>query len=413
VPTRSQDHNQINTTFYLYGLGSIGEKTSTWNFALPDGLNTPRQLTDMQGDVTLSTRYTPWSGALDTYGTGNFTYGYLGGILDVATNLIYVGNGQYYDPSTGRFLTRDINPDSANPYIPWNPIGAIVGPLGLISLIASHRKKGGKASPYLLMFIMLVVLPLGIGMACNGEGPTEVTAVVTSDGTAVITFGPTTVVTNVTPSPGSGQIDITAIPCLTPLENVPSPTSTPTPTPGADVRLTTIEERIMAVKQAVLIFHGAIPVELVLAIASVETGPVFNWDNEVANGDGIMQVTIASGYHEKNGEYVNTRAGIEANIKDGVSVLTERLNAVQVGFRGDYGNVFDNLIYSDLIQATLQYNGGPFPIRTYKDGLGVRDYLARVSGGLTNIVPTTFGYSNSALANELMQGQTQVDNLLR
>jgi YD repeat-containing protein len=116
-----------NATTFLYGLGPIGEKTNVWNFALPDGLNTPRQLTDAQGDVTLSTRYTPWGGILDTYGTGNFTYGYLGGILDAATDLIYVGNGQYYDPATGRFLTRGVFPNSTNPYMPWNPFGALIG----------------------------------------------------------------------------------------------------------------------------------------------------------------------------------------------------------------------------------------------------------------------------------------------
>jgi len=33
-----------NTTFYLYGLGPITENTTTWNYALPDGTNTPRQM---------------------------------------------------------------------------------------------------------------------------------------------------------------------------------------------------------------------------------------------------------------------------------------------------------------------------------------------------------------------------------
>ena len=32
--------------------------------------------------------------------------GYFGGMLDAATGLIYLGNGQYWDPETGRFLTR-------------------------------------------------------------------------------------------------------------------------------------------------------------------------------------------------------------------------------------------------------------------------------------------------------------------
>jgi hypothetical protein len=33
-----------NVTYYLYGLGPIGELTTDWNYSLPDGSNTPRQL---------------------------------------------------------------------------------------------------------------------------------------------------------------------------------------------------------------------------------------------------------------------------------------------------------------------------------------------------------------------------------
>ncbi len=65
-----------NTTFYLYGLGAIGEKTIAWSYSLPDGTNTPRQLSNTTGNITLSARYTPWGDALDTYGTGGFTFGY-------------------------------------------------------------------------------------------------------------------------------------------------------------------------------------------------------------------------------------------------------------------------------------------------------------------------------------------------
>jgi YD repeat-containing protein len=88
-----------NTTFFLYGRGPIGEKTTTWNYSLLDGTNTPRQLTAANGDVTLSARYTPCplrypsgvlreGGTLELNGTGNFTFGYIGGILDAATGLL-------------------------------------------------------------------------------------------------------------------------------------------------------------------------------------------------------------------------------------------------------------------------------------------------------------------------------------
>ena len=123
-----------NTTFYLYGRGAIGEKTTVWNFSLPDGTNTPRQLTNLSGNITLLARYTPWGDVLDTYGTGNFTFGYFGGVIDAATGLLYVGNGQYYDPTTGRFLTREAKPNNTNPYVPWDPTGAIIGPLRVMAL---------------------------------------------------------------------------------------------------------------------------------------------------------------------------------------------------------------------------------------------------------------------------------------
>jgi YD repeat-containing protein len=43
----------------LYGFGPTAEKTETWNYVLNDGTGVPRQLTDMDGVVTLSTWYNP------------------------------------------------------------------------------------------------------------------------------------------------------------------------------------------------------------------------------------------------------------------------------------------------------------------------------------------------------------------
>jgi hypothetical protein len=74
-----------NVTYYLYGLGPIGELTDTWNYSLPDGGNTPRQLTDAYGEVTLTSSYTPWGDILEVYGSGSFTQGYFGGIMDATT----------------------------------------------------------------------------------------------------------------------------------------------------------------------------------------------------------------------------------------------------------------------------------------------------------------------------------------
>jgi RHS repeat-associated protein len=157
-----------NTTYYVYGLGPVAEFTTEWSYSLPDGTNTPRQLTNANGEITLSGKYTPWGDSLEYTGTGNFTFGYFGGMMDAATGLLYVGNGQYYDPATGRFLTRDVNPNSTNPYVPWgDPSGALLGPLALLGLIYGRkRKKNGFDYFVIVLFVMV-----GIGMGLSACAP--------------------------------------------------------------------------------------------------------------------------------------------------------------------------------------------------------------------------------------------------
>ena len=94
----------------LYGLGPAAEKTEEWNYVLNDGTGVPRQLTDMTGEVTMFVRYSPWGKPIEIDGTGNFDASFIGTLIDATTGLIYIGNGQYYDPETGRFLTRGVNP---------------------------------------------------------------------------------------------------------------------------------------------------------------------------------------------------------------------------------------------------------------------------------------------------------------
>ena len=52
---------------------------------------------------------------LSQSGTLDLAQAYLGGWVDAATGLIYVGDGQYYDPTTGRFLTREAQPGKLKP----------------------------------------------------------------------------------------------------------------------------------------------------------------------------------------------------------------------------------------------------------------------------------------------------------
>jgi len=84
------------TTYYAYGLGVLGEKKEDWSYYLNDGLSTTRQMSDASGYVILSRSFTPWGELLELHSEGDFSWGYLGSILEAATGLIYVGNGQYY-----------------------------------------------------------------------------------------------------------------------------------------------------------------------------------------------------------------------------------------------------------------------------------------------------------------------------
>jgi RHS repeat-associated protein len=85
---------------------------------LSDGAGSTRQLVDEEGVVNLSVSYTPWGDAMEIYGSGMLNLGYMSGVYDAGTGLIYMGNGQYYDPGTGRFLTRGAQQDQSNPYTP-------------------------------------------------------------------------------------------------------------------------------------------------------------------------------------------------------------------------------------------------------------------------------------------------------
>ena len=157
-----------NSTFYLYGLGNIGQYTDSWSYSLLDGSATPRQMTDADRKVTLYAGYTPWGDTLETYGTGNFTYSYFGGLMDTITGLIYLGNGQYYDPQTGRFLTRGTKTDQTNPYVPWSdPTNAMVAPLVMLSMVFGTKKKRKKLD-YVIISLVLIASVGTILAGCGG-----------------------------------------------------------------------------------------------------------------------------------------------------------------------------------------------------------------------------------------------------
>ena len=86
--------------------------------------------------------------------------------MDNATGLLYVGNGQYYDPATGRFLNRNARPEQTNPYVPWSsdPTGALFSPLLLLAMVFGNKKKRGKYDQ--LMIILVIGVLLFMSLSC-------------------------------------------------------------------------------------------------------------------------------------------------------------------------------------------------------------------------------------------------------
>ena len=91
-----------------------------------------------------------------------------------------MGSGQYYDPHTGRFLTRGVNSQQTNPYVPWaaDPSGMLFAPLALFSLVYGRRKKQAtKWEILLLVLLMSGSLALGLGVITVSANSGETTVV--------------------------------------------------------------------------------------------------------------------------------------------------------------------------------------------------------------------------------------------
>ncbi len=109
-----------NGASYLYGLGLLGQQQGgAWQFPLADGLGSVRQLVDPAASVTLAQSFDPFGVPLSP--SGGQPFGYAGEQWDANTSLIYL-RARWYNPSLGRFLTRDpipgppSSPATLNPY---------------------------------------------------------------------------------------------------------------------------------------------------------------------------------------------------------------------------------------------------------------------------------------------------------
>jgi hypothetical protein len=114
-----------------------------------------------------------------------------------------------------------------------------------------------------------------------------------------------------------------------------------------------------------------------------------------SNGDGIMQVTCASGFHEVSGPYTSDQDGYDHAIMDGADYLNE--------LNDQYGNLW---------QAALHYNTGPNSLYIYKTGKGDPQYLNHVAAKLQDLVPPMFHLANPSLVGNLRTAQQIVKSYL-
>jgi len=95
---------------YAYGLGLISESGPTFNYYYHyDGLGSVVGLTNDAGRAAAAYAYDAWGNPLlsipDSVGTKN-KFRFTGEALDPGTGLYYL-RARYYDPTSGRMLTRD------------------------------------------------------------------------------------------------------------------------------------------------------------------------------------------------------------------------------------------------------------------------------------------------------------------
>jgi RHS repeat-associated protein len=125
------------TRQYTYGLQRISQTQQIANAWTPafygyDGAGTVRLLTDNTGTVTDTYDYDAWGNTVDTTGSTPNVYLYRGEQYDPDLGLYYL-RARYFNPLSGRFLTRDPEagrikvPATLNRYLYGNgdPIGRV------------------------------------------------------------------------------------------------------------------------------------------------------------------------------------------------------------------------------------------------------------------------------------------------
>jgi RHS repeat-associated protein len=76
-----------------------------WGYHLGDALGSLRQLTGASGEITRTQSFEPFGAPLSSSGAATSEFGFAGEQDDI-TGLVFL-RARYYDPGTGRFITKD------------------------------------------------------------------------------------------------------------------------------------------------------------------------------------------------------------------------------------------------------------------------------------------------------------------
>jgi RHS repeat-associated protein len=138
---------QDGTSTYVYGLGgSLVSQTNgagAQTYMLSDGLGSTRALTDATGTVTATYDYDAFGALRASTGTGATEYRFTGQEEDAALGYQYL-RARYYDVATGRFISRDLWPESpaTRRHFIATPTSTTTQPISLTPLGCVRRTVG-------------------------------------------------------------------------------------------------------------------------------------------------------------------------------------------------------------------------------------------------------------------------------
>ena len=174
LPVVLSETTGASTSRYVYGADLIALVEATTSYYHADGLGSTRAITDASGAATDQFTYDAFGAPRTHTGSSTTSFTYAGEQADPEAGLVFL-RARYYDPTIGRFLSRDPFPKflastqaiSFYVYVNNNPIG-LIDPTGLSSWDLLDANKNGINA--LVAKVARNIPFVGHFMALNEEG---------------------------------------------------------------------------------------------------------------------------------------------------------------------------------------------------------------------------------------------------